>query len=511
MNQLSQLAAQEKGGLKKLLKGFSTDPAKQQHKTFRKLLKKAMDTEFGEQFKFEEILNADYDIALYRKLVPIYTYETIYEAWWKRVKRGDKDTCWPGRVKYFALSSGTTKGASKIIPVSANMIKTIKKTSLKQMASLKSMRLPNKTMTGEVLLIGGCTQLEENNGRFFGDMSGISMLHSLPKWFLKKYYRPGYTITDIGNWNKRVEAIVTNAKKWNITVICGMPNWVHLILERIVAFYKVDSIHDIWPNLRLYVHGGVYFTPFKADFEALLKYPIAYSETYMASEGFFGFSTVETDGNIRLVLNGNVFFEFIPYQKQFFNENGSVKQNVKTLTIGEVQPNVNYAVVITNNSGAWRYLIGDTISFIDTTQASIKITGRIGKTLSVCGEHVTSANVLEVFEAVTAALELPAAEFTVFSKYTNGTATHHWFISGNKSLSKLPIANKIDKKLAQLNHDYAVARSANLNMPVVHIIPKKTMLQWMSNNGKAGNQYKMPVILSEDAINSWLEFTGIDI
>jgi len=491
--------------------GFTKDPVLQQYKVFKKLINKAVDTEFGKKFQFDEILTANFDIALFRKLVPIYNYESIYEEWWKRVKRGDVNTCWPGKIKYFALSSGTSKGASKFIPVSKQMLKTIRKTSLKQIVAISEMGLPNKMFGGQVLMIGGSTKLEEKNGLFFGDMSGISMAHAMPDWFNKNYYRPGFDISELTTWKLRVDAIVKQAADWNITVICGMPNWVYYLLEKIVEHYNVKSIHDIWPNFKLYIHGGVYFQPFKSDFEKLLKHPIKFAETYMASEGFFGFSTADSNGNIRLVLNGNVFYEFIPYINENFDDLGMLKNKVKTYTINEIQANTNYALLITNNSGAWRYLIGDVVKFIDVKKAVIQITGRIGKSLNVCGEHVTNTNLLEAFHHMANALEIEPGEFTVFSNYQNGKGVHHWFIAGNKTLTQLAIANKLDKKLAQLNTDYEVARSANLSKPVVHIISKRSMQQWLTKRGKEGNQNKMPVILNESAIADWITFTGVSL
>ena len=482
-----------------------------QYKVFRKLIKKAAKTDFGKQFLFEQILTADYDLALFKKLVPVYTYETLYQQWWKRVKRGDKDVCWPGKIKYFALSSGTSSGSSKIIPVSKQMLKTIRKTSLKQITSLKKLGVTNKSVRGEVLMIGGSTKLEEKNNRFFGDMSGISMLNALPRWFLKKYYRPGYAISDLTDWDKRLNEIVLQAKKWNIAVICGMPNWVYLLIEKIVTHYKVETIHEIWPKLQLYVHGGVFFQPYQSDFEKLLKYPLNYAETYMASEGFFGFSTSDSKGGIQLVLDGNIFFEFIPYDNVNFDEHDCLRPNATPITIQQVKKNTNYALVITNNAGAWRYLIGDIIQFVNTETASIKIIGRLGQTLNVCGEHVSATNLIEAYNRVSENLEIESGEFTVVSHYSNGNTTHHWFICGNKVLAKLPIAHKLDKSLMLLNHDYAVARKANLLKPVVHIIPKRTMTQWLAHNGRAGNQYKMPVILSQDKIQPWLEFNGISL
>ncbi len=497
--------------INRVVVGFDKDPYKQQHKVFRKLIKKAEDTEFGLKYQFDEILSANFDMALYRKLVPIHTYETIYESWWKRTKRGDKDTVWPGKIKYFALSSGTTQGSSKFIPVSKQMLKTIRKTSFKQIVALMGMRLPAKTLSGEVLMIGGCTKLEDKNGKYFGDMSGISAAHAMPNWFVKSYYKPGYAIAEIPEWNKRVDAIVKHAKDWDISIICGMPNWVHLVLEKIIAHYKVKSIHEIWPNFKLFIHGGVYFDIYKSAFSQLLSKDIKYAETYMASEGFFGFTTADSKGQIRLVLNGNVFYEFIPFNSHNFDELGKLKPNVNAITLEQVKADVDYALVITNNSGAWRYLIGDTIQFVDIKKTTIKITGRLSHSLNVCGEHVSAGNLVGAFSKTFHSLDLPGNEFTVAAKFNNGRGCYHVFIAGNKAIGKLPIVERLDKYLKAGNTDYAVARTANLGKPIVHIVPKKTMYLWLIKNGKEGNQFKMPLVLNKQNLEDWLAFVGIDI
>lgn len=506
-----ELLIKQSNKINSVVTGFDKDPYKQQYKVFRKLLKKAQQTEFGIKYQFDEILTANYELALFRKLVPIHTYEAIYQTWWKRAKRGDKDTIWPGKIKYFALSSGTTQGSSKFIPVSKHMLKTIKKTSFKQIVALMGMRLPANTLSGEVLMIGGSTCLEEKNGKYFGDMSGISAAHAMPNWFIKNYYRPGFDIAEIKDWKKRLEAIVNNAKDWDISIICGMPNWVHPVLQKIVEHYNVQTIHDIWPNFKLLVHGGVYIDAYKADLQQLLKKEIKYAETYMASEGFFGFSTADSNGLIRLVLNADVFYEFIPFNNANFDELGNLKPNVQAVTIDKVTTDVDYAVLITNNSGAWRYLIGDTLRFYDLKKSTFKITGRISHSLNICGEHVSAGNIIDAFTKTFEYLELPAHEYTVAGNFINGRGCYHIFIAGSKTIKNLPISERVDKYLKEKNTDYAIARSANLGSPVLHIIAKKTMQNWLTKNGKAGNQFKMPLVLNNDNLENWLTFVGVDL
>lgn len=494
-NRLSAISPPEKGTL-----------AYKQYKVFRKLIRKAKDTDLGRQYHFDRILSAHYDVDLFRKNVPLHAYEQMYRAWWKKTKRGDKDTCWPGRITHFALSSGTTEGASKYIPVSKQMMRSLLKISLRQAASLRKLDLPEKTFRKEVLLIGGSTTLQEDHGRFFGDMSGISAKSVIPKWFIKKYYRPGYQISNIPDWEARVDAIVLNAPKWDVGIICGMPNWVIYILEKICAHHKIKSIHELWPSFRLYVHGGVFIDPYKAQLEALFTEEVTFAETYMASEGFFGYSTARSAGDLKLVLDKGVFFEFIPVEQGVFDESGTPKPGTATCTIGEVRDNVPYTVVIANNSGAWRYLMGDTIVFTNAANGYFRITGRLKHTLNICGEHVSVDNLRAAWKSVALKLNLQSTEFMVTTLNSDSGIRHCWFIAGPKSWNQLHLDERLDKTLKVLNDDYRVARSANLDSPIVHIVRDHTFRNWLTAENKAGDQYKIPAVLAGERQRSFFKY-----
>lgn len=481
-------------------------PQRKQQKVLRKLLLKAKDTEFGKMYHFDRMITAKHNVALFQKNVPITDYEHIYKHWWKRLKRGDKDTCWPGKIQYFALSSGTTEGTSKFIPVSKHMLRSLLKISLRQYRALRKLDLPEKIWRKEVLLIGGSTTLEEKNGKFFGDMSGIQAKSILPGWFKNKQYRPGYDISDIPEWDARVEAIVKHAPKWDIGVICGMPNWVLLILQRLVEEYELKTIHDLWPNLRVYIHGGVYIDPYKQQFAKLFGKQMHFSETYMASEGFFGYSTPASDGALKLSTGNNVFFEFIPANPQFFDEKKLPLPDAPVYTIAEIEPDVDYAVVITNNSGAWRYLIGDIIRFSQTEKCYFHITGRLKHSLNICGEHVSGDNLRKAFILACEKLNIQPGEFTLAPMAVDNQYYHLWCIAGPKSWSHIALAAKIDTCLMALNDDYRVARSANLDAPKVVVIRKHMFNNWMSSEHRAGNQNKLPLVLSTPQRDSLLEF-----
>ncbi|MEZ5014849.1 MAG: GH3 auxin-responsive promoter family protein [Chitinophagales bacterium] len=480
------------------------DPMQQQRKTFRKLIRKAMDTEFGKQYQFDQILNADYDIALFRKLVPIHTYEDMYTQWWKRMRRGDKDTAWPGKIQYFALSSGTSGASSKFIPVSKQMLKSVRKMSMRQMHSLHHFKVPAKTFSKQVLMLGGSTRLEEINGKFYGDMSGISALHAMPTWFAQKFYAPGYAISNIADWEARLDAMVKEAKHWDISIVCGIPNWVQLLFTRIIEKYHLKNIHELWPNLQLYIHGGIFFEPYRESFQSLLGKAVIYTETYMASEGYFGYVPGPTAKGIRLSLQNGIFYEFVPYHKDVFDKNGKIPTGARTLTIDQVEAGVEYALLISNNSGAWRYLLGDTLQFVDTKNCEIRLTGRINQYLSVCGEHVSDKNILDCMEKTAEYFGIKVRNYTIRIHQGAGRFKHVWYIGADLDAKKC--AKRIDSVLKKANDDYRTARISLLDAPEVVCLPDKLFSAWMKKEGRSGNQYKLPRVLRDKWEMSFLQF-----
>lgn len=484
----------------------NNSPERKQQKTLRKILRKARDTEFGKLYHFDRMLTAKYNVGLFQKNVPITDYEHLYLHWWKRMKRGDRDTCWPGKIQYFALTSGTTEGASKFIPVSKHMLRSVLKTSLRQYKSLRKSDIPKSVWRKEVLLIGGSTKLEEKNGRFFGDMSGIQAKNILPAWFANNQYRPGYDISNIEDWSARVDAIIKHAHKWDIGIICGMPNWITFILQRLVDAYELESIHELWPNLSVYIHGGVYLDPYRAQLSKLFGKPMFFAETYMASEGFFGYSTPASEGELKLATGNGVFYEFIPANPHFFNDKNLPIPDAPVFTIADIKPNVDYAVIISNNAGAWRYLIGDIVRFSNTSKGFFRITGRLKHTINMCGEHVSGENLRVAFTKACEKLNIVPGEFTVAPMAEDQTFFHLWVIAGPKSWSQLALSDKLDKILKSINDDYRVARSANLEPPRIVIVRNHVFSNWMSIEHKAGNQNQLPLVLSANRSESLLKF-----
>ncbi|MFM7824059.1 MAG: GH3 auxin-responsive promoter family protein, partial [Bacteroidota bacterium] len=261
-----------------------SNPEQHQKKVLRKLLSKAKDTMFGNAYRFSDLLESDNFIDNFRGSVPIHDYNSIFSKCWNKTLHNAEDVCWPGVVKYFALSSGTSESSSKHIPVTKDMIKSIQKVSMKQILSLAKYDLPESLFEKGILMLGGSTHLHQRGSYFEGDLSGITV-SNIPFWF-QHFYKPGRKISKEMDWNAKLEEITEKAPEWDIGIVVGVPAWVQLLIEKVITRYNLKNIHEIWPNLSIYVHGGVSFEPYRKGFEQLLGKPLNYIETYLASEGF---------------------------------------------------------------------------------------------------------------------------------------------------------------------------------------------------------------------------------
>src|SRR5215212_4486004 len=299
------------------------DPRRQQLRVLKKLLKKARFTEFGQEYKFDEILFSSGVAKKFQELVPVHDYNKIYDRWWKRTIDGIPDVAWPGKIKYYALSSGTSEAASKYIPITRELLRSNVVNYCRQFISMLSFeKLPRNAITKGFLMIGGATDLQKGKaGWFAGDLSGI-LAKKRPFWF-QSFYKPGGRIAAMKDWNEKLNEIVEHAREWDIGYIVGVPAWCQMCMEMIVEHYNVKNIHEIWPNFGFFVHGGVAFEPYKKGFEKLLGKPIVYIENYLASEGFIGYKDSENAKGMRLILNNNIFFEFVPFDDNNFDSEGA--------------------------------------------------------------------------------------------------------------------------------------------------------------------------------------------
>src|SRR2546423_9744151 len=481
-------------------------PERQQLRALKKLLKKARFTEFGQQYRFDEILLNASPARKFQELVPVHDYNRIYQNWWKKTLEGIPDVTWPGKIKYYALSSGTSEAASKYIPVTKEMLRSNTINYVRQLISLATYDdLPRGALGKGFLMLGGTTDLQKGKaGWFAGDLSGI-LAKNRPFWF-QTFYKPGGKIARVKDWNEKLNEIVEKAPDWDIGYIVGVPAWCQMCMEMVIEHYKVNNIHDIWPNFGFFVHGGVAFEPYKKGFEKLLGKPIVYIENYLSSEGFIGYKDREHAKGMRLILNNNIFMEFVPFDEKNFDNDGRVVENPTALMVHEVEENKDYAILISTNAGAWRYLLGDTLKFVNTERAEVVITGRTKHFLSLVGEHLSVENMNKAVQLVSEELNISIPEFTVVGFPYENLFAHKWYVACDDGIDPDLLVQKIDEHLGRLNDDYAVERTSALKAVFLEKLPESVFLKFMERKGKLGSQHKFPRVLKGKMLQEWNEF-----
>jgi hypothetical protein len=487
-----------------------TSPEELQKNQLKKLLISASETLFGKRYGFNIILehyqSSDPQLFYqqYQKLVPLHNYNQLYNDWWHLSQEGQSDVCWPGDVKYFALSSGTSEATSKYIPITDDMVKAIRKTSIRQIVTLSKYELPTKFFQGGILMLGGSTHLNYNGRYFEGDLSGIQAAQ-LPFWF-QHFYKPGKKIAQTVAWDEKLSEIVRQAREWDISIIVGVPAWIQILIEKILSHHQVSNIHEIWPNLEVYVHGGVSFDPYRKGFGKLLGKPIHYIETYLASEGFIAFQANPDTKSMRLVLNNGMFYEFVPFNDQNFDSENQLLPGAETLMINEVEEGKEYAILLSTCAGAWRYLIGDVVKIIDKNEAEIVITGRTKHFLSLCGEHLSVDNMNKAIEIVAEEFNISIKEFTVTGEPNDTLFAHRWYLGVDEQIDEQRLKERLDQVLMGLNDDYKVERGAALQEVFVEVLPIQLFYDWMKTMGKEGGQNKFPRVLKNEQLDDWKTF-----
>jgi hypothetical protein len=481
-------------------------PRSYQRRTLRNLLERGQYTAFGKQYDFDKMLSESVDWETeFREKVPFHNYNSMFAQWWHKCLEGQENVTWPGKVKYFALSSGTSESASKHIPVTQDMIRSTKKVGFKQFYSMTNFKIPSGTFEKGVLMLGGSTSLMKQGDYYEGDMSGISA-KNMPRFLSNFFYKPGQKISRKPQWDERIKLIIEKAPKWDVGILCGVPAWVQIVLEEIVKTYNLKTIHDIWPNLRIYIHGGVAFEPYRENFKHLFSQPVTYIETYMASEGSFGFQARPGAQGIKLVLNAGIFFEFIPFNDENFDDNGELKGHPQTYFIDEVSKDVKYAVILSTCAGAWRYLIGDVVKFTDVKEHEIVIVGRTKQFLSLAGEHTSVDNLNTAIDEVNKQLKVQIKEFTVGGFPYNKLFAHKWFIGCDDPIDAQQARAIIDQTLCNVNDDYAVERTSALKEVFVEVLPTHVFMDYLRHLGKFGAMNKFPRVMKGKQLAEWENF-----
>ena len=484
-----------------------TNHTQAQEKVLKNLLETAKDTQFGKKHQFKTILNSTNLQEVFADSVPYFDYHKINEQWWYKLHQGEKDVTWPDAPSYFALSSGTTGKSSKKIPVTDAMIDAIKSAGIKQVLSLNNFDLPADFFEKEIMMLGSSTDLQENNNHLEGEISGISA-SNIPFWF-KGYYKPGENIAKIDNWDERVSQIAKNAKNWDIGALSGIPAWIELMLQEVITYHNVENIHQIWPNLKVYTSGGVAFGPYEKSFKALLGKPVTIIDTYLASEGYIATQTRPETDAMQLNTENGIYFEFVPMNPKYIKQDGSLKKNAPSISLKDVELDQDYILIISTVSGAWRYLIGDTIKFTNIEKAEIKITGRTKFFLNTVGSQLSVNKMDDAMKHLEETFATKISEYTICAKrFDDGEFYHSWYLGTALKASNTEIAKTLDTFLKKANKNYKVARSKALKGVKVQVIPVEKFHAWSDQNKKKGGQVKMERVMKEKKFKKWEAFVN---
>ncbi|UII28451.1 GH3 auxin-responsive promoter family protein [Fulvivirga maritima] len=481
---------------------FLKYPHEVQRELQKKLVTEAKHTEFGKKYGFKDISNYDD----FKNTVPVHSYEQLF-PYIERLMKGEQNILWPSEVTWFAKSSGTTNARSKFIPVSQEALEDCHFKGGKDLISIYVNNNPETRMfTGKGLTIGGSHQINEfspDSNSYYGDVSAVIM-KNLPIWaqFIRT---PKLEVALMDKWEEKIEKMAHITSEENVTNLVGVPTWTILLIQKVLALKGTDNILDVWPNLEVFFHGAVSFTPYRELFKKLIpSAEMNYWETYNASEGFFGIQDLPNSDDMLLMLDYGIFYEFIPY-----DQHG--EEHPETLTLDQVELGKNYALLITTNAGLWRYKIGDTIKFTSLSPYRIKISGRTKHFINAFGEELIIEN---AEKAITVACEHTGAiidNYTAAPVYFDegSKGGHEWVIEFKQSPSSLAsFTQLLDENLRKINSDYDAKRYKDmaLVMPVVHDVPEGTFYNWMKKRGKLGGQNKVPRLSNNrEHIDSLLE------
>ena len=465
---------------------FKQYPYNVQQDVFNQLVAKGLNTSWGDQYDFKGIQN----IKDFQDRVPLQHYEDV-KPYIDKLRLGEENVLWPGEIKWFAKSSGTTSNKSKFIPVSKDSLERCHFRGGKDVLAIYTNIYPDsKIFKGKGLTLGGSHKIDNfSNQSYYGDLSAI-LIENLPFWtdFIRT---PSQEVALMDKWEEKLDRIAKETLQENVTSLAGVPSWNLVMIKHILNLTGKNNLLEIWPNLELFIHGGVSFTPYREQFEKLLpSTDMHYLETYNASEGFFAIQDEPKNPGMLLMLDYDIFYEFIP-----MDEFG--KASPITLTIDEVETNVNYAIVITTNSGLWRYIIGDTVKFTSLYPHRIVITGRTKHFINAFGEEVIIDNAEKALNEACCNTASVISDFTAAPVFMSEKekGCHEWIIEFETLPENMEEFNfQLDQSLQQVNSDYEAKRYKDITLvkPKIHAVPKGTFYRWLELKGKLGGQNKVP-------------------
>ncbi len=469
---------------------FLKYPNEVQEELLMKLVRAAENTSFGREHEFSSVKS----YRAFAERVPIFSYEEI-EPLIERTRQGEQNVIWNSSIKWFAKSSGTTNAKSKFIPVSTEALEDC---HYKGSKDLLCMYLNNnedsQLFLGKSLRLGGSSQIYESNNTYFGDLSAI-LIENMPIW-AEFSSTPSNKISLMSEWEAKLNAIIHETKSENVTSFAGVPSWMLVLLNRVLEETGKENLLEIWPNLEVYFHGGVSFDPYREQYQKILpKKDFKYYEIYNASEGFFAIQDRNDSSDLLLMLDYGIFYEFIP-----MDTFGTPEQH--TIPLSEVSINKNYAIVITTNSGLWRYLIGDTVRFTSLDPYRIRVSGRTKHHINVFGEELMVENTDQAIAKTCQITNTEAVDYTVAPVFMKGKekGAHEWIIEFRKDPDDIERFRTIlDETLQSLNSDYEAKRYNNmtLNPLILNVARPNLFYDWLKERNKLGGQHKIPRLSNE--------------
>ncbi len=475
------------------VENWSRHPVAVQREVLQELVTAAQHTSFGKKHKFSTL----FTLKEFKKMVPIHSYEDM-KPYVERMMNGEENILWNTPINWFAKSSGTTSDKSKFIPISEESLQDNHFKASKDVLATYYNNFPGSDLlTGKSLVVGGSHQLNKMNEEIqYGDLSAV-LMQNTPFW--GQWLRtPELSIALLDEWENKIEQLAAITAEENVTSLAGVPTWTLLLLKRILAIKGKSNIKEVWPNLELYITGGVSFVPYREQFDKIFGAKINYLEIYNASEGFFAGQQCPDDDGMLLFTEHGIFYEFMPVDQYG-------QKNPQTVGLDKVSIGKNYALVISTTGGLWRYLVGDTIQFTSIHPYKIKVTGRLKHYMNAFGEEVivdNSDNAIAIAAEKTGSIvnDYTAAP-VFFSEHANGA--HEWLIEFEKKPDNLQqFIIELDNALKNCNSDYEAKRHRDiaLRLPIVHILPKGHFTKWLHSKNKVGGQHKVPRLSNERLI-----------
>lgn len=473
---------------------FKKHPLEVQTSVLLQLVERAKNTVFGVEHDFKNVK----DYTTFSKNVPLTNYEE-FKPIIDRVVAGEENVLWPEKTKWFARSSGTTSARSKFIPVTKESLEGCHYKGGKDLLGIFYQQSPNpKLFNGKHLILGGNSEINQlTSDSYYGDLSAI-IVKNLP-WWAELKRTPAKEIALMSDWEAKIERMAQATIKEDVHILAGVPSWMLVLCNRVLEITGKSNLLEVWPNLELYMHGGVNFSPYKNAFKKLIPLDtFVYMETYNASEGFFGIQD-EVNGDLLLMLDYGIFYEFIP-MSDFDGINSA-----SCVSLADIELGVNYALVITTNAGLWRYIIGDTVQFSSKEPYRFKITGRTQSFINGFGEEVIIANAEEAIASASSSTNALVQDFHACPIYMGDSSfgKHQWaieFLTPPTDLAAFEM--ELDTKLRAINSDYDAKRSSDmlLKFPEIVVVPNGTFNNWLKAKGKLGGQSKIPRLANDRSI-----------